>query len=557
MPSRPSEAVKTTGVLTPLEEELELGVEALFKAYDIDESGELSRNEFMKIEMRLCFGEGTVFKEEKESAKMTLADNDRSGQLNLQEFRERYLRQFSEMGLPPEEIIHRLAELTKRTLAERQEMGPRFHAGIRQTLKRIFNLYDTSGDGLLSPEEWISAQQSVAREISDELDESWIDEAAFSAADTNGDGMLSMAEFLDSSFTMLESVKERSNSLVSTLQSVVSALERRRMDGHQATMPLTVYIQNCRTPEFQPPHAAWQDESTVDHPDKHANAWRDCGTIELPVNLSTFEEVASILRLFLKLPDTLLSIFYCGPPQGSGKQPVTLLRGERAGEGNVLEALEYLAKPNAAHRLFVKNVRKRPSKLSRQLVAYVERDALMSRRTGQCWGLDWQTQVVGAGQKLPPLPLLIHVGDAIVVETPTADESGEYTFVCSAFMDGVDVLSKPIEENIQKKKPKKKRSGAAHPDPLKQLSFVALKEGACTMFVDVSWEDQEEKLTEIHDLVTPCAENTIARIGPILVEVERLPQKTDTRHSAAKESVFVWWNGDKWSNKKGPAKKRR
>ena len=35
----------------------------LFKAYDLDESGELTRDEYLGIEMRLSFEEGKVFKD--------------------------------------------------------------------------------------------------------------------------------------------------------------------------------------------------------------------------------------------------------------------------------------------------------------------------------------------------------------------------------------------------------------------------------------------------------------------------------------------------------------
>eukprot|EP00438_Fugacium_kawagutii_P034640 Skav229471 [mRNA] locus=scaffold6310:38618:44176:- [translate_table: standard] len=108
------------------EDEIESTLTQLFKAYDLDESGFLSREEFLAIEMRLHYEDGQA-------------------------------------------------------LLERAKMGPRYHAGIRQALRNIFALFD----------EWISAQKTVAAEVSDDLDEGWIDEAAFQAADTNGDGVQS------------------------------------------------------------------------------------------------------------------------------------------------------------------------------------------------------------------------------------------------------------------------------------------------------------------------------------------------------------------------------
>merc|ERR1712232_788286 len=133
-------------------------------------------------------------------------------------------------------------------------------------------------------------------------------------------------------------------------------------------------------------------------------------------------------------------------------------------------------------------------------------------------GIDWDAQLVGDGVPLPPLPLVISVGDALVVEIPTADDSGEYRYVASIFMDGLDVLSKPVDETIEVKVKKKKKAGGPAPDPLNQLSFVGLQEGKCVLFVDLSWEDQEEKLTGEKQLQVPVMENTVGRIGPLEIE---------------------------------------
>ena len=53
------------------------------------------------------------------------------------------------------QILERLQSTIKAIILERVKMGARCHAGIRQALKCIFSLYDTSGDGVLSPEEII------------------------------------------------------------------------------------------------------------------------------------------------------------------------------------------------------------------------------------------------------------------------------------------------------------------------------------------------------------------------------------------------------------------
>lgn len=84
-----------------------------------------------------------------------------------------------------------------------------------------------------------------------------------------------------------------------------------------------------------------------------------------------------------------------------------------------------------------------------------------------------------------------------------------------------------------------------------KYTFVALKEGEQILFIDVSWEDQEERLATRYKLLAPCAENTVARIGPIKVVVTK-----PAPGPPAKDKPIMWWNGDKWSNKKGPAKKK-
>merc|ERR1711968_130372 len=100
---------------------------------------------------------------------------------------------------------------------------------------------------------------------------------------------------------------------------------------------------------------------------------------------------------------------------------------------------------------------------------------------------------------------------------------GEYRYVATVFMDRTDVISKPVDENTADAKPSKKKKKKSHneADPMLQLFFVGLREGKCVLFVDVSWEDQEEKLALKKQLLAPVVENTVARIGPIEVEVSK------------------------------------
>jgi len=322
-------------------------------------------------------------------------------------------------------------------------------------------------------------------------------------------------------------VKRRSDELLVTLQRVVVVLEQQQKAANKGkskeTPPLLIFVQTDETPPFQPPHAAWQDEPTQEDQERNAAAWKEGGSVALPMNLTTVDEVAAIIRLKADIPsDTWLSIFYQGPPPDGpgGIRPVTLLRGQRPGEGNVVGALEYLGKPNAPDRLFVKNKRKKPAKLTRIQRAFLEeRDMLLSHRstTGIKWGLDWETQLVGDGQMLPPRPMMVALGDSVVVEVPETDDGGSFRYVATVFMDGTEILSK------------------------------------CVFFVEVSWEDQEEKLAAKHGLTAPVAENTVARIGPIEVEVTKTPF---VAYGKDKEGAFQWWNGEKWSAKKGPAKRK-
>ena len=49
---------------------------------------------------------------------------------------------------------------------------------------------------------------------------------------------------------------------------------------------------------------------------------------------------------------------------------------------------------------------------------------MMAKCTGNRWGLDWETQLVGDGSVLPPRPLVIKMGDALAIEVPISDDGG-------------------------------------------------------------------------------------------------------------------------------------
>lgn len=597
------------GVELDERDELEQAVGNLFRAYDLDESGELSRSEFMKIEMRMCFERGEVYKEE--ASAFSLMDKDHSGTLDFLEFRERQLSVYQMSGMSRAVILDHIYASTKAVLLERVRMGPRYHAGIRQVLRCIFNLYDISGDGILSPEEWIGAQKAVASEIMDDLDETWVEEDSFYTMDTNHDGRLELSEYLEASFAMFEGVTLRTEQLYATLQRVCSTLEMRRLDHQGETQPLTILVQQGGGRQFQAPHNAWQDEPGEEEFDPTQFHWRTGCTVRLPLDLGTVEDIASVLRIKLQLPtDTWLSIFFVRRelpgyrtttneawelgreksmntvqqkflPNFGGH--VHLLRGDRPGSGNVQSTLEWLAKPSAIHRLYVKNVRPKPHKLIRQPAAFFdEREKLLAKRTGQILGLDWETQLVGEGHRLPMGAVKLFVGDAFVIEVPKTDDSGEFRYVSSVFMDGTTVISRPVEENIVPhghhlhKRTKRKAKEKVHADGSDSdeqddldslLTFVCLQAGRCVFFIDVSWEDQESKLAEKHKTCAPVSENSIARIGPLEVIVEprsthrKIGHHMDHRLGGKKESNtkgnIMWWNGAKWSHKKGVKKAKQ
>merc|ERR1712139_50046 len=218
-------------------------------------------------------------------------------------------------------------------------------------------------------------------------------------------------------------------------------------------------------------------------------------------------------------------------------------------------ALEYFTKPSAFRRLFVKNQRKAPTKLFPvDQVWGAEREELlelMKQKKGQCWGFGWETVIKGDCFELPYMPMALNIGDAILIEVPATDENGHYTYVSKAYVDNPSVLMGPVEETIAPKPPKKKKKKGADapaPDPNLEFKFVAMKEGTCTLFVDCSWEEEEATLAMDHKLIQPCQENSIARIGPIAVKVEAGTSKVVDEK--------LWWNGEKWSNKNVPAKKK-
>ncbi|CAE7721191.1 unnamed protein product, partial [Symbiodinium microadriaticum] len=107
---------------------------------------------------------------------MTLADRDSNGALDFEEFQERMLTAYQEMGMSRAEVLEHMAQQTNQALDERARMGPRYHAGIRFSLRRIFALVDLANDGLVPPENWVSAQKTVATQVGDDLQAGWIDE---------------------------------------------------------------------------------------------------------------------------------------------------------------------------------------------------------------------------------------------------------------------------------------------------------------------------------------------------------------------------------------------
>lgn len=195
-----------------------------------------------------------------------------------------------------------------------------------------------------------------------------------------------------------------------------------------------------------------------------------------------------------------------------------------------------------------------PARLPHKCKAGSERNDTTLAHAARRWGLDWEIQILGKGQKLPVLPYFV-VGDALVIEVPLAEEQGEYKFITSVHMDSEDVLAKPMEVPMVPRVNKKNAVAAA--PSIAQLVFVAQKEGRCELFVDVSWEPQEEALASKHWLCAPAAVNSVARIGPLHVEVQKKPADPTGRVAAVDGPQTLWWNGARWSAKRAGGKRNR
>merc|ERR1712232_881268 len=162
---------------------------------------------------------------------------------------------------------------------------------------------------------------------------------------------------------------------------------------------------------------------------------------------------------------------------------------------------------------------------------------------GRRWGLDWEVQLLNKGHKLPTLPYF-QVGDALIIEVPVSEQQGEFKFITGIHMDSVEVLAKPIEVPMVAKF-SRKQVNAPTTASVAQLVFVAQREGWCELFVDVSWERHEEDLAVQHCLCAPVSVNSVARIGPLRVEVQR---HVPGRFGDGPQSM--WWNGSRWSAKR-------
>jgi hypothetical protein len=384
-----------------------------------------------------------------------------------------------------------------------------------------------------------------------------MDERSFHAADKNGDGVIDREEFMEASFNMFEAVPRRADDILGTLERVVSALEKKRKGAIKFTQPLTIMVQAQADHEdgvmFEAPLEAVKTAPSTSEPEKSEGAWLESEQITLPTSLETAEEINAALRLCLHLsPDTWIAAYYQGPAAdgADGVRPIKLLQGNAKGEGNVEQALDYLSKTNCVPKLYVKNRRLRPRRLQRMPRAFLEeRDAIVAKHTsGVCWGLDWETHTVFEYPVPFPYQMQISPGDAVVVEVPRSAQQGSFPYTCTVYMDGTEVLSNPVDKDVEVKVNKKAKGPP--PDPLIDLQFVALKEGKCVLFVEVSWEDQEEGVCAENQLLTPCPYNSVARVGPVEVEVTKNMDRS-------KVVPFQWWNGEKWAGKKGPAKKKK
>ena len=541
----------------------------LFEAYDIGESGTISCNDFVKLEIRNGLEQGDLKRIVRAYPTMLRGDKSSDGRLDFMEFCKTRLSSFDEDTKGGVPSIQKLLTITERdlksTMLERFRMGPHYSLEIRKELKDVFNVWKSTAAGL-SPYDWLLANKVVETECDASLSEKWTGEAAFLVADANKDGIVQLEEFLNFSISIFQKIFGCKTQDALQVLRKVSSLETRHK-GFSIQVPLHL----AHPPyHFQMPNSSrFTSECAFWH----------TGDLELPISISSMADFLALLRLRLKLVGKSFSAFL--QTSGQGEKSLDLLSSENSSQvlNNLFDSAAKGDQKPLKAAIYVKNIRLKAERL-REVPA--ELQAFSLPQTAFRWCFDWEAHLMGFNGRMPaklPVNFTIGMGDLIVFQLPN-EESG---ITCKVFMSDDGVLSKPLLEHvaivkgkrgkkimqmvaaergpdgeIAVKPPKAAKSSKSRPQsaavravPTSRTPFerrfvlVGNREGVCTLFVEMSWEHQEEVLSQVSRL--PATEASVGRVGPLRVTVERAPPKVSDLMQKAKGAM--WWTGSKWSTK--------
>jgi len=552
-------------------------LQRLFKAYDISESGKVSCSDYVKLEIRNGLDQGDPRRILQAFPKMLRADSSGSGMLNFLEFCATRLTS-SDGASRKIPSIPELLGAAKRdlasTLSERWRMGAYYCVEIRHELREVFASWKADGAVCLSPCDWVLAARLVEAECDNILSAKWTGEASFAEADRDRDGLLDLEEFTWFSCNVLEDFFEQD------LSAALEMLRKVRSHPDTRTPTLTVKIAVYMPQAF----GAFQLPTQAQHLE---SAYRHALDLELPSSITRLSDFLKVLRLKLGLIRMWFAVFWQSAGRGMEKR-LDLLSPEN-GTKLLHDMFDVAAKKTgfSAPAIYVSNVRPRAFQLQDVPCQELELNSLRIQ-TGTRWCLDWELQLLGSSRSRfikCPRDLRIALGDSLVISLPPE----ALGISCKIYTGDGGAVSKPSLEQVQVQKGKRGKkviqalAGAVPenaggnelvpqpptaPKPTKKrpqsgvsqrvarlpvdrrLVFVAQREGTCTLFVELSWEHQEELLAQ-GMFPTPAAEASVGRIGPLQITVQKTAPPVPEMQ---KSKGVLWWTGSKWAAKQMKSK---